>query len=124
MPVLFHTGEGDHLEDVAELARRCPDVSLLVGHAAQDISFEGMAELANTCPNVYVDMTVPESYNVVEFFVAALNDVRQLIWGTDFPWGNCHFRVGAVIYARLPDETKRRILGQNLLELLGLNPLT
>lgn len=120
VPVLFHTYfGGDSPEEIAELARRYPEVPLLVGHMLQDKSLEAMAELANAFPNIYVDLSVPETFGVTEFFVEALDDIRKIIFGTDFPWGNCHFRVGAVIYARIPEEAKRRILGQNIVELLG-----
>ena len=122
VPVLFHTYfGGDTLQDIAHLASDHPEVPLLVGHMLQDKSIEAMAELANSFPNVYVDLSVPEIFGVTEFFVEALDDVRKLIFGTDFPWGNCHFRVGAVIYARVSDETKRKILGENIAGLLGIS---
>jgi len=122
VPVLFHTYFGsDSPEDIAQLALKHPEVPLLVGHMLQDKSLEAMAELANTFPNVYVDLSVPETFGVTEFFVEALDDIRKLIFGTDFPWGNCHFRVGAVIYARIPEEAKRKILGENMAELLGIS---
>jgi len=121
VPVLFHTYfGGDSLGDIAHLAEKYPAVPMLVGHMLQDKSLEAMAELANTCPNVYVDLTVPETFGVTEFFVAALDDIRKIIFGTDFPWGNCHFRVGALLCARISDEQKRKILGENLVGLLKL----
>jgi predicted TIM-barrel fold metal-dependent hydrolase len=119
-PVLFHTyWGGDSLEAIAQVAGKYPGVPLLVGHALQDKSFEAMVELANAFPNVYVDMTVSENPGVVEFFVETLDDIRKLIFGTDFPWGNGHFRVGAVIYSRISDQAKRRVMGENMAELLG-----
>ena len=122
VPVLFHTYfGGDSLRDIADVAMKYPEVPLLVGHELQDKNLDAMAELANVFPNVYVDLSVPEIYGVTEFFVDALDDIRKLLFGTDFPWGNCHFRVGAVIYARVPDEIKRKILGENVAELLGLS---
>jgi uncharacterized protein len=121
-PVLFHTYfGGDSLRDIAEVAMRYPEVPLLVGHQLQDKNMDAMAEMANTFPNVYVDLSVPEIYGVTEFFVDALDDVRRLLFGTDFPWGNCHFRVGAVVYARVSDDIKRKILGENMAELLGIS---
>jgi len=124
-PVLFHTYfGGDRVEDIATLAAKYPSVPLLVGHALQDKSFEAMAELANTFPNVYVDLSVAEIFGVTEFFVETLDDIRQLIFGTDFPWGNCHFRVGAVVYARIAEEAKRKILGENAARLFGLDSAT
>ncbi|MBI9043532.1 MAG: amidohydrolase [Anaerolineaceae bacterium] len=121
VPVLFHTYfGGDSLEDIAWLANRYPHIPLLVGHQLQDKNMEAMAELANTFENIYVDLTVPEIYGSVEFFVAAVDNIEQIIFGTDFPWGNCHFRVGAVIYARISDEEKRLILGKNAAKLFGL----
>jgi len=122
VPVLFHTYfGGDTLEDIAQLAEKYPEVPLLVGHMLQDKSLEAMAELANSFPNVYVDLSVPEIFGVTEFFVEALNDIRKLIFGTDFPWGNCHFRVAAVIYARISEQAKRKIMGENMAELLRLS---
>ena len=121
VPVLFHTYfGGDSLGDIAHLAEKYPAAPMLVGHMLQDKSLEAMAELANACPNVYVDLTVPEIFGVTEFFVAALDDIRKIIFGTDFPWGNCHFRVGALLCSRISDEQKRKILGENLVELLKL----
>jgi len=79
-----------------------------------------MAELANRYPNVYVDLSVPELFGVTEFFVEALDDLSKLIFGTDFPWGNCHFRVAAVVYARISVEAKRMILGENGAKLFGI----
>jgi len=120
--VLFHTYfGGDSLRDIAELAMRYPEVPLLVGHELQDKNLDAMAEMANTFPNVYVDFSVSELYGVTEFFVEALNDTDRLLFGTDFPWGNCHFRVGAVIYARISDAMKRKILGENMAKLLGMS---
>jgi predicted TIM-barrel fold metal-dependent hydrolase len=113
-PVLFHTYfGGDSLDDIATLAARHSTVPLLVGHMLQDKNLEAMAELANSHPNVYVDLSVPEIFGSTEFFVEALDDIRQLVFGSDFTWGNCHFRVGAVVYARVSVEAKRRILREN-----------
>jgi len=121
VPVLFHTYfGGDTLEDIANLAAKYPRVPLLTGHELQDKNFDAMAELANSFPNIYIDLSAPEHYGLTEFFVSALDDIRRLLFATDFPWGNCHFRVGAVMYARISQDAKRRILGENLAELLGL----
>jgi predicted TIM-barrel fold metal-dependent hydrolase len=68
-----------------------------------------------------VDLSVPEIYGVTEFFYEALDDIHKLIFGTDFPWGNCHFRIGAVIYSRIPEAAKRKVLGENMAELLGIS---
>lgn len=121
VPVLFHTyWGGDRMEDIANVAEAYPQVPLLVGHALQDKSFEGMLELANCFPNVYMDMTVPEIFGIVEFFVEALNDIRKLVFGSDYPPGNCHFRLGAIVYSRISSDAKRKILGENIAKLLGI----
>jgi len=122
VPVLFHTYfGGDTLEDIADLAGKYPSVPLLVGHSLQDKSLDAMVELANSFPNVYVDLSVPEIFGITEFFYTALDDIGKLIFGTDFPWGNCHFRVGAVIYSRIPEQAKRKVLGENMASLLGIS---
>jgi len=122
VPVLFHTYfGGDSLEAIVNIARKYPMVPLLVGHQLQDKSMEAMAEMANALDNIYIDLTVPEIYGSLEFFVEAVDDIGRIIFGTDFPWGNCHFRVGAVIYARISEEQKRRILGENAARLFGIS---
>jgi predicted TIM-barrel fold metal-dependent hydrolase len=122
VPVLFHTYfGGDSPEEIARLAEKHTSVPLLVGHMLQDKSLEAMAELANSFPNIYVDLSVPEVFGVTEFFSEALDDLRKLVFATDFPWGNGHFRVAAVIYARIPEDAKRKILGENGAELFGIS---
>jgi len=121
IPVLFHTYfGGDSLEGIVKIAQKYPTVPLLVGHQLQDKNMEAMAEMANSFENVYIDLTVPEIYGSVEFFVEAVDDIEKIIFGTDFPWGNCHFRVAAVVYARITEEQKRKILGENVAKLFGL----
>ena len=39
--------------------------------------------------------------------------LRKLIFSADIPWGNGNFRVAAVVYARISEEAKRQILGEN-----------
>jgi predicted TIM-barrel fold metal-dependent hydrolase len=122
IPVLFHTYfGGDSLEAIVNIARKYPAVPLLVGHMLQDKSMEAMAEMTNAFENIYIDLTVPEIYGAVEFFVEAVDDIERIIFGTDFPWGNCHFRVGAVIYARISEKQKRKILGENAARLFGIS---
>ncbi len=120
-PVLFHTYfGGDSLETIVNIARKYPTVPLLVGHMLQDKNMEAMAEMANSFENIYVDLTVPEIFGSVEFFVEALDNIEKIIFGTDFPWGNCHFRVGAVIYSRISEDQKRKIIGENAVKLFGI----
>lgn len=69
-----------------------------------------------------VDLSAPEIHGVTEFFVKVLDGIHKLIFGTDFPWGNGLFRLAAVIYARIPEDAKCTILGQNAARLFELYP--
>lgn len=43
----------------------------------------------------------------------------KLLYGCDAPWMCCTHQVGRVLFAPLPDDAKRRILGENMTALLA-----
>ena len=45
----------------------------------------------------------------------------RILFGTDFVWIGAPFQLGAIAYADISDEDKRKIFGLNALRLFGLS---
>ena len=45
-----------------------------------------------------------------------------MLFGSDMPEQDARYQVGRVVTADIPDEAKRRVLGLNAIEVLGLGP--
>jgi len=107
-----------------EIAADYPRAKFIIAHQGgrglgmEDTTPEPIAA-AMTCDNVFVD-----SSGSVEYFGAfdRLVDVlgpEKIVFGSDFPVGDVRFMVGRVLYGKMSDDAKRRILGLNAGELLA-----
>ena len=145
MPVLFHTGtiapfvqgrgEGIsswdmHPMRIEPITREFPDLKIIVAHLGVHWNHDS-AELARMRPNVYVDLTgEPGGWRVradregMETFLWWPGAFRRVVFGTDV-----HYSKMATILAQdlarmdrlgLDLETRRLILGGNVLDMLGL----
>lgn len=110
----FHTDP----EDVATLARRHPDVRIIMAHLT-GCGVRGVLAVKD-CPNVWVDTSggAPEA-GLVEFAVAALGD-RRVLYGSDAPIRDFAVALARITGARLGAAAERRVLRDNARELLGL----
>ena len=75
-------------------------------------------EVAEECENVYLET---DNYNhpfgVIEYLVDRLGPTR-ILFGSDMATEPQSLHMGAILYARISDEDKRRILGENMAALL------
>ena len=55
---------------------------------------------------------------IVEQFVSELGSER-VVFGTDFPWFDYHYYIGAVLGADITDDDRHNILHRNAEKLLG-----
>lgn len=110
----FHTDP----EDVATLARRHPDVEIIMAHLT-GCGVRGVLAVRD-CPNVWVDTSgaAPES-GIVEYAVEQLGPGRVL-YGSDAPIRDFGAAIARITGARLDAATQRRILHDNAASLLGL----
>ena len=120
--VLGHTWGGsryDGQEMVRQMAARYPDVRLLLGHCLHGAWDEAVA-IAREFPNVYLELTaVMRNRGTLEKFVAAGLSER-LLFGTDLPWFDPHYGIGAVLAAEISDEDRHNILHRNAGRLLAV----
>lgn len=109
--ILNHSwGSAAHLE---RLMRRYPNACYLTGHCTL-----AYAELMKRFPNLYVCSCPLLGPRACEEVVAAIGADR-LLWGSDLQDLPIAWGLGPILFARLPAESKRLILGGNLQRLLA-----
>lgn len=120
-PVLIHCWEGDRRCDpaaCAKVAREHPDVIIILGHSGgPDGIDKGIAE-AQKCDRLYLDITgSTHTVGLVEKMVAAVG-AERVLYGSDLPFIDPASGIGKVAYARIKEEEKLKILGQNMSRLI------
>jgi predicted TIM-barrel fold metal-dependent hydrolase len=116
MHVAAHTGG---VPAIGRLAARFPEMSWLIAHAGGSYGFaEEVARCIGDHPNVYAEITLtPVTNRVVEFLVEATDD-EHVLFGTDAPMRDPRPQLGWVVWADLPEASKRKILGGNFQRIL------
>ncbi|MBD3181276.1 amidohydrolase family protein [Candidatus Poribacteria bacterium] len=119
VPILQHawnktTGnmeDESNTEDVAELARKYPELRLHMAHL-YGAGFNGIARIA-PYPNIYVDTGggEPEA-GILEHAVKNLG-AERILFGSDAPGRGFDVQLGKVLGADIPEQTKQKILHIN-----------
>lgn len=122
--LMSHSSGGDGLtgpERFIRLAERFQRVRWVLAHSGnQRPGQEQAVAAARACPNVYLETcTSYGQQGTIEFLVEGAGADRVL-YGSDMPLMDARFQVGRIVTADIPDEAKRRVLGLNAMELLGL----
>ena len=105
--------------DVAELARRYPNVKILMAHLT-GCWLRGVREVADL-PNVWVDTSGSQPFgSIIEDAVNLLGEDR-VIFGSDAPMRDLAVQLGRIQDANLTESQKEKVLYRNGMELFGLN---
>ena len=119
-PVLADTWGGD-LVGLEKAAERHPEVAFFAAHAGSAFAYEEYMRKAKDLPNLYLDLTYSREHtNMIEYFVETLGADR-IIWGSDVPLFSMAHQISKVLFARIPDEDKRKILYYTAARLFGLS---
>jgi predicted TIM-barrel fold metal-dependent hydrolase len=103
--------------DLAQLASRHPQATLVCGHTGGD--WERGIRAVRPYPNVSVDLGGGDPVSgMTEMAVRELGADRVL-YGSDVGGRSFASQLAKVLGARIPDAARRRILGDNLRRLLG-----
>lgn len=120
--VLMHTWGGSPLdgpEPVRKIAERYPNVQLICGHSFHG-DWDAAARIARDHPNLYLELTaVPDDRGVLEGFMEAGCPSEKIVFGTDYPWFDFHYYIGAVLGAGLSDEECRNVFYRNAERIIG-----
>lgn len=110
-----YPGESSPL-DLAELARRNPQVPLICGHTGGD--WERGIRAIRDCPNVSVDTGgFDPTAGIVEMAVRELG-AERILYGSDIGGRSFSSQQAKVLGAEIPESAKRLILGENLKRML------
>jgi predicted TIM-barrel fold metal-dependent hydrolase len=119
LPLISH-GVGSP-ETLRRIAREFANAHFIVAHAGAGPPAPGggLVQVAREAPNVYLDITSSVGrFGAFEAMVEAVG-AEKLTYGSDMPWMCASHQIGRVLLARIPDDAKRRILGENLAALLA-----
>jgi len=119
--VLLHTWGGsayDGPEEVRKVASAYPGARILMGHSCHG-QWQEAVDLVKEFDNLYFELTaVLDDRGALELFVRETGSER-IVFGTDTPWFNHHYYIGAVLGAEVEDEDRRNILYRNAKRLLA-----
>ena len=127
-PVLTHAGPRSERHTcgpdlIADVARRHPEVNLIIGHAGSYDSWQALddhIQVVQQHENLFLDIsTMNRFYRSIDYMVDKVGSERVL-FGSDGPFHSIIAEFGAVVYARISEEAKRNVLGQNMARLLNL----
>lgn len=104
--VLSHSWSRPEFLD--RLATDYPNATFIIGHC--DMQY---AEVVKQRPNVYQCTCAALSFGDIERMVEAM-PVEKIVYGSDFTDLPMPFSFGPILYARIPDDAKRAILGPNM----------
>ena len=104
--------------DVAEMARRHPDVRIQMAHL-NGVRERGVQDIAD-CPNVYIDTSggEPESA-LIEYAVQTIG-AERIVFGSDAPIRDFAVQLGKVLGANLLRDQYEGILWKNIERILGI----
>jgi predicted TIM-barrel fold metal-dependent hydrolase len=117
---LLHLGAGAVGRVAGDLAARYPHVQWLIAHTGGSFAMaRAVAAAMKKHPNVWAELTLtPVTNGLIEWLVAEVGDER-VCFGTDAPMRDPRPQFGWVVWADLPVESRRRILGANFARLLA-----
>lgn len=122
--VCCHTFHGSTMDDpglFAEIARRYPEVPVLIVHSgALQAAFNNAIQVARQYSNLYLD--VSGSYITSPWIKRMVDELgpEKVIYSSDIPFIDVRYSLGRVIYAGLTPEQLRLVLGGNIRRILGL----
>ncbi|QNK59525.1 amidohydrolase family protein [Paenibacillus sp. PAMC21692] len=122
--VLVHTWNQSpyaNPELLHDIARTYKDATILVGHSGgMGHGITTAIDLSNNYDNVYLDLTGAFIYSgkSLVFFVQQTSS-DKLLFSSDSIYNNVAWEIGNILYSRVSDEIKLKVLGLNAKRLLS-----
>jgi hypothetical protein len=118
LPILAHTWGKQNGSVLARMCEKYPDANMLFAHGGS-ANREAYAQWANDLPNAYIDLVFSaQPYRNVEYFVANV-PAEKILFGSDMPFLSLGQQIGKVLFARISDEAKRKLLSINARQLFS-----
>jgi predicted TIM-barrel fold metal-dependent hydrolase len=118
VPILSH--EWGRPQFLDSLANQYPEVSFIIAHTGfwdgrSDFPY---AEVVNHHENVLIDLAYSNIYQDALERLVDLIGAEKIVFGSDFPLHDLAYQLGRVLFAKLSDEQKGLIAGENMLRVL------
>ncbi|MDA0837694.1 MAG: amidohydrolase family protein [Planctomycetota bacterium] len=118
LPILVHTWGTSNGSVLALMCEKYPQANMLFAHAGS-ANREAYAQWANDLPNAYIDLVFSaQPYRNVEYFVAKV-PAEKILFGSDMPFLSLAQQIGKVLYARISDDAKRKLLSGSARQLFS-----
>jgi predicted TIM-barrel fold metal-dependent hydrolase len=121
--VLAHTWGGsiyDGAQEVEKILKKYKNLILILGHSIHS-DWEKSIEFVKNYENVYLELTaIPDERGIIEMFVEKTGADR-ILFGTDFPWFNHHYYIGAVLGSGISEKDCRKIFYLNAAKILKIS---
>jgi predicted TIM-barrel fold metal-dependent hydrolase len=122
VPVLSHTWSGTNCAPAlfGPLAGKYPAITFILGHMGG--TCQGVREairMSQEHANIHLEMCGWEFSETWLEDIIRLAGADKILFGTDSPWHNPAFSFGRLVYARIPDADKEKILAQNFKKIIS-----
>lgn len=94
------------------LCEKYPDITFIMGHSAPG-ELDGAIDIVKNHDNVMLDICDIHRHNgIIDKMVREVG-ADKVIFGTDMPWYDPNYGIGSVLFSRISDEDKYKILYGN-----------
>jgi uncharacterized protein len=123
IPVMIHSGEGPYATpwQIGLVAMDFPKVTIIMAHMGlNSLSYtEGAIKMAKKASNLILETAGVVYDNPITKACQAIGSDR-IIFGSDAPINNPLHEIKKIQVAKISEEDKRKILGENIARILGL----
>jgi uncharacterized protein len=120
IPVSIHSGSQFCLPwQIARLARRFPDVPVIMDHMGWRYYIDGAIDVAMEQPNILLETALVGMPGYIRMAVDKVGGDR-VIYGSDYPTGHPSSMIANIDAANLSPDDRALVMGGNLARILGL----
>lgn len=122
IPMLFHDGTPPYAStlQVANLAERYPEATIILGHSGLIEMYDNAISAANRLKNIYLCLSGPSIFHLQKIVDSVSSD--KFMFGSDFGFGSSTaglvYRLDMWNYVNIGDEIRRKLFYENALRLV------
>ncbi len=122
IPVTIHSqGTPAHPLEIAELAKRHPEVPMIMDHMGHRYWVNQALQAARACDNIFLGTTIASFEPLI--IARAVDELgpENIVFGSNAPSAYPDLAMESIRRARLGDRTEELIFGENLARIYKLN---
>ena len=122
IPVTIHSEDTPaHPLEIAELAKRHPEVPIIMDHMGHRYWVDQALQAARACENIYLGTTIASFEPLIIARAAAEVGPEKIVFGSNAPSAYPDLAMQSIRRARLGDRTEELIFGENLARIYKLS---